>query len=334
MSKKLLPLLIALVFALAGCLGIGGDDAEPADGGDGNDGGDDGTDGDGSGGSGGSGGGGDDDDTNATFSEPPTANLTANLSRGEAPLNVTFTLDGSDPQGGEITWTLDLGDGNTTEGDELPTDVDHRFDQAGNYTVLLTVSNEENKTTAELEIAVDELASAPVLYLLGDGSDVVVTDDPDGRSFGMGRTQENSEQTTYITVGSWAMDSWNNRFVPTFSLDQDVSLTGEPVRLITYVDSFNLVNMDDDICPLAGHLFDGSGASIVADSVNAFVAPGLGEYLEITFEFEPEAGDYDGLGVQFGTTGIDCGTFPVEWVWGSDAYPGRVELAQGDQLSQ
>ncbi len=153
MSKKLLPLLIALVFALAGCLGTSNDpdvDEDEVD----NDDQDIDNGGDGDNGDGDSSGTGDEaGDGNETSSEPPTASLQPNLTEGDAPLNVTFTLDGTDPDDGDLTWVLDFGDGSDPiEGTELPTDVDHAFESEGNYTVVLDVSDEEYTTQANVTI--------------------------------------------------------------------------------------------------------------------------------------------------------------------------------------
>lgn len=154
MSKKLLPILIALIFALAGCLGIADDEPEPAGDGDGSNGSQDAGDGDGTNGDNGNNAGGDDDTGNDTPNEAPTASLSANRTQGTANLSVTFDLDGSDPEEGHLTWTLDLGDGNTTEGDELPDMYEHTFTTPGNFSVVFTVSDQENETQDETLIEV------------------------------------------------------------------------------------------------------------------------------------------------------------------------------------
>lgn len=149
--KKLLALLIALVFALSGCLGLfDGDDLENGTGDEGE--GDVGDDENGDAGA----------DGNETAEEngntpilAPEASLSANVTEGDAPLNVTFTLEGSDPEDFPLEWMLDMGDGNTTyEGDELPFEVVHSFLEAGNYTVVLNVTNGPHATAANVTIQV------------------------------------------------------------------------------------------------------------------------------------------------------------------------------------
>lgn len=91
---------------------------------------------------------------------PPTANLTADVLNGSAPLSVNLTLDGSDADGDDLSWTLELGDGNSTEGDTLPATVAHNFTAAGNYTLWLNVTDGEATATANLTITVESGAIA------------------------------------------------------------------------------------------------------------------------------------------------------------------------------
>lgn len=154
MTKKLLPLLLAFVFAFAGCLGTFSDDPDledqdpdPVDDGDEDD-----QDADG---------GNDDadtaDDTNETTNEAPTSSLAANVTGGFAPLGVEFTLAGADADEDELTWTLDLGSqDDPIEGDGFPSTVEHTFDEVGDYTVTLTVSDGTDSTTDELVITVTD----------------------------------------------------------------------------------------------------------------------------------------------------------------------------------
>ena len=65
--------------------------------------------------------------------------ITANPTSGEAPLEVTFNASKSSvAQGNEIvSYEWDFGDGKTGEGGA----VQHGFDSPGNYTVILTISD-------------------------------------------------------------------------------------------------------------------------------------------------------------------------------------------------
>ncbi len=92
---------------------------------------------------------------------PPTANLSSDAPNGTAPLNVTFTVNGTDVDGDNLTWTLDAdGDGTADyNGTELPSEVVHEYLDAGNYTAFLNVTDGENFTTANLTIVVEVPAS-------------------------------------------------------------------------------------------------------------------------------------------------------------------------------
>ena len=75
---------------------------------------------------------------------PPTADFTANVTSGTAPLAVRFT----DTSTGEITaWSWDFGDGNTSS----ERDPVHTYTTPGTYTVALTVSNSHAEDTMRME---------------------------------------------------------------------------------------------------------------------------------------------------------------------------------------
>jgi PKD repeat protein len=95
-----------------------------------------------------------DDPPGNVTNTPPMASLAASAEAGEAPFPVNFTLDGTDPDGGNITWTLDLGDGNETSGDALPQTHNHTYEVAGLYNVTFTVSDGIDVTVANLTINV------------------------------------------------------------------------------------------------------------------------------------------------------------------------------------
>ena len=72
----------------------------------------------------------------------PTAGLTLDTASGVAPLPVVATLTGSDADGDELTWTLDLGDGSAPTKGSLPHDpVGHTYTKAGTYLARLAVSD-------------------------------------------------------------------------------------------------------------------------------------------------------------------------------------------------
>lgn len=83
---------------------------------------------------------------------PPTANLTAQPVAGNAPLNVTFTLRGADPEGKPITWAFAVGE-LKRNGTALPATVNATL-PAGNATARLTVSDGVLATLARLNLTV------------------------------------------------------------------------------------------------------------------------------------------------------------------------------------
>ncbi len=90
---------------------------------------------------------------------PPTATLNASALNGSIPFNVTFSLNGTDVDGDNLTWTLGIGDNLTAfNGTELPSSVNFTFETEGNFTVRLNVTDGVNATLANLTIA----AFAPV----------------------------------------------------------------------------------------------------------------------------------------------------------------------------
>ncbi|MBS3789136.1 PKD domain-containing protein, partial [Candidatus Bipolaricaulota bacterium] len=81
--------------------------------------------------------------------DPPNAVISADPISGEAPLEVSFDgSDSSDPDGDDLSYTWDFGDGASANGQNAT----HEFDTEGNYTIQLTVKDgrdgEDDATTA------------------------------------------------------------------------------------------------------------------------------------------------------------------------------------------
>lgn len=76
--------------------------------------------------------------------ENPTADLGLHPSQGAAPLDVTATVEGHDPNGLPLTYTIDWGDGASTPSQPLVGETaiaTHTYTFGGEFIVTLTVSN-------------------------------------------------------------------------------------------------------------------------------------------------------------------------------------------------
>jgi PKD repeat protein len=76
--------------------------------------------------------------------ENPTADLGLDPDSGAAPLDVTATVEGHDPNHLSLTYTIDWGDGTSTPSQALGDGTaisTHTYDFGGEYIVTLTVSN-------------------------------------------------------------------------------------------------------------------------------------------------------------------------------------------------
>jgi len=72
----------------------------------------------------------------------PTCTLSADPDSGFAPLDVVFTMKANDPDGTIYRWVLDYDDGTSdTDSGEPPTNIQHTYDNPGNYEPLLAVQD-------------------------------------------------------------------------------------------------------------------------------------------------------------------------------------------------
>lgn len=109
----------------------------------------------------------------------PEARLTANVSQGDAPLNLTLTLDAEHPAPGNLTWALTttLAQGNETgtqetleEGTGLPVEHDLTLEQAGNHTFMLTVADGDEQSQVNLTIEVLEGGPTGPIVTIQEGN--------------------------------------------------------------------------------------------------------------------------------------------------------------------
>ena len=94
-----------------------------------------------------------------TTNEPPVPTMEADNVTGAIPLNVTFLLNGTDPEGGNLSWTLSFGDDSENlTGESLPANATHSYALQGNFTAFFEVSDGVN--VANISVAVNVTGAA------------------------------------------------------------------------------------------------------------------------------------------------------------------------------
>ncbi|ONK11351.1 PQQ-dependent sugar dehydrogenase [Streptomyces sp. MP131-18] len=104
---------------------------------------------------------------NVTGGRSPIAEASGTPTSGPAPLAVTFSAEGSnDPDGDEISYSWDFGDGNTS----TEPNPSHTYEEDGTYTAELTVTDAGGLTgSASVPINVGNTAPTVELILPADG---------------------------------------------------------------------------------------------------------------------------------------------------------------------
>lgn len=97
----------------------------------------------------------------------PTGSISASVAGGSLPLEVNFTLAGSDPDGDALTWDLAFGDGQSTSGTTLPGEAMHSYTTAGNFTAVYTLSDGTTDATYDVTVAVTAGTTAAGLTFAG-----------------------------------------------------------------------------------------------------------------------------------------------------------------------
>jgi hypothetical protein len=132
--------------------------------------------------------------------ENPVADLSLSPSQGSAPLLVTAIVEGEDPNGLPLTYTINWGDGspNSTGPLNEPTNdsektalVEHTYATGGDYIVTLTVSNGSLSGVSQEDVNVTGTSQAPSVTSIAPfsgpttgGTTVIIT----GTGFIVGQT--------------------------------------------------------------------------------------------------------------------------------------------------
>jgi PKD repeat protein len=94
----------------------------------------------------------------------PVADLSLWPSSGDAPLPVEAIIEGEDPDGAPLTYTVDWGDGSPIASGDLPNETaieSHTYTSGGSYLVTLTVSNGHASGTSIEDVDVFGPATPP-----------------------------------------------------------------------------------------------------------------------------------------------------------------------------
>lgn len=102
----------------------------------------------------------------------PVGTIRASIEKGPIPVRVNFTLTGTDQDGDDLTWNIDVnGDGRTDQsGDKLPATVSHNYTATGKYNVTYSLSDGTDTSTYHVTINATAAANGagPVTVLSGD----------------------------------------------------------------------------------------------------------------------------------------------------------------------
>ncbi|MCW3990203.1 MAG: PKD domain-containing protein [Candidatus Bathyarchaeota archaeon] len=83
---------------------------------------------------------------------PPTAEFTASTTAAQIDDEIRFTDSSADPEDHRLRYSWDFGDGSSSDA----SNPSHRYDEAGTYTVALTVTDDEGETdTASASVRVE-----------------------------------------------------------------------------------------------------------------------------------------------------------------------------------
>jgi PKD repeat protein len=150
-------------------------------------------------------------------SSPPTCDAQANVTSGAAPLAVSFTGSGNDPDGSIVSWSWTFGDG----GSSTQQSPGYTYVTPGNYTARLEVADNQGNTASDT-IAITVTVPAGTPPTCDAQADVTsgtaplaveftgVGSDPGGSivswswTFGDGGTStQQSPDYTYVTAGNY-----------------------------------------------------------------------------------------------------------------------------------
>lgn len=107
--------------------------------------------------------------------EAPTVDLNANAATGTAPLTVSFSAEADDPEGDDLSYVWDFGNGETAKGNSSRTLT---YTEPGAYTAAVTVSDGLAETSADVLVTVEAPPAPPTAPPGNAAPSVSVSADP------------------------------------------------------------------------------------------------------------------------------------------------------------
>lgn len=224
--------------------------------------------------------------------ENPVADLSVEPESGPAPLTITAVVEGEDPNGLPLTYSIDWGDGSNPSTGELPNEtalVDHTFAVAGDYVVTLTVSNGTLVGTSTEDVHVTGATAQPVITLQPKSQNVVA-----GQEFTFKAAATGSPAPTVLwqvsTDGGYTFQdipgATSSTYSGTASLEDSGNLyqavfTNENGSATTNAAMLSVATQQTTITVTGGtFIYDGAAHAATATATDA-----EGEPLEGTFTF-------------------------------------------------
>ena len=176
---------------------------------------------------------------------PPTVRAAADPGSGDAPLDVRFSAEGSDPDGDTLRYEWDFGDGGSAFGAQAT----HRYAAPGDYEATVTVTDPDGETgVATVQVTVSG-NRAPSVTLTADPETGTAPlrvrfeangTDPEGGNvryrytFGDGSPPQNGRRVThrYRQPGTYtATVTATDREGAASTAEVEITVTGQPVNL-------------------------------------------------------------------------------------------------------
>ena len=188
----------------------------------------------------------------------PSATLSTTLNTGPAPLNVTFAMTASDPDGSIQSWSLDIDDDGVSEYSGIggpPASLQHTYQANGTYVANLTVTDDGGATDSDLEtITVTSIAQ-------NQRPTCSITASPNSGFAPLNVTFTISASDPDGSIQSWSVDVDNNGVVefsgagnPPATLQYSYQNIGTYTANLTVTDNEGGTSYGHDVVVVAGPL--------------------------------------------------------------------------------